>query len=203
MVESNLASVVVSLHRVAPRFDAAAASVRAVEFRSELVVNEIRPPANLAPDALALSGDVEPQAHGQDSDYGTGRFILLHDESEPEAWRGDFRVVCFAQAPLETEIGVDPFLTDVAWSWLIDALDSRGAAYDHPSGTATTINSKGYGELADQGEGAQIELRASWTPRDLDLGAHAAAWGELLCMLAGLPPVESDSVTVLRPRRRA
>lgn len=194
--------MVVSLHPAAPIFDAAAESIRALEFRSDLVVDEIRPPANLAPEALALTGDVRPDAHGEDSELGTGRFILLHDEAEPDAWRGEFRVVCFAQAPLETEIGVDPFLAEVAWSWLIDALESRGAAFEHPSGTATTINSRGFGELAEQGEGAQLELRASWTPRDVELGAHAEAWGELLCMLAGLPPVDAEAVTVLRRPRR-
>lgn len=194
--------MVVSLHRAAPAFEAAAESIRALEFRSDLVVSEIRAPANLAPEALALSGDVRPSVHGEDSDLATGRFILLHDDAEPDAWRGSFRVVCFAQAPLETEIGVDPFLSDVAWSWLVDALESRGAAFAHASGTATTINSKGFGELAEQGEGAQIELRASWTPHDLDLGAHAEAWGELLCMLAGLPPVDAEGVTVLRRPRK-
>lgn len=61
--------------------------------------------------------------------YGTGRFILLHDPDEPDAWGGAWRIVIFAQAPLETEIGTDPLLADVTWSWLVDALDSRGAVY--------------------------------------------------------------------------
>ncbi|PPF47291.1 MULTISPECIES: DUF3000 domain-containing protein [Pseudoclavibacter] len=197
--------MVVPLHRSAPEFEAAVEAVRAAEFRSALTVSEIRPPANLAPESLALSGDVRPTAHASDSELGTGRFILLHDESEPEAWRGAFRVVCFAQAPLEPEIGVDPFLAPVAWSWLMDALESRGAAFEHPSGTATTINGRGFGELEDQGEGAQIELRASWTPRETDLAAHAEAWGELLCLLAGMPPESEadDGVEVLRHLRKA
>lgn len=193
--------MVVSLHIPHSEFDAASTSIREVDFRADLVVNEIRAPSGLAPDALALSGDVRPAAEGADSEFGTGRFILLHDPAEPEAWRGPFRVVCFAQAPLELEIGADPCLPDVAWSWLMDALSSGGAAFDYPSGTATTVNSRGYGELADQQEGAQIELRASWSPRDLDLGAHAEAWGELLCQLAGLPPVDGAGVQVLSHRR--
>lgn len=108
--------------------------------------------------------------------------------------------MCFAQAPLETDIGIDPFLADVAWSWLVDALDNRGAGYHSLSGTATKILSTGYGELADQGDGAQIELRASWTPRDHKVGAHVEGWGELLCMLAGLPPA-IEGVTMLSARR--
>jgi hypothetical protein len=148
---------------------------------------------------VALAADVTPARHGVDSPLGTGRFILLHDPAAPEAWGGEFRVVCFAQAPLETEIGVDPFLADVAWSWLVDALAARGAKYTAASGTATKILSTGFGELESQGDGALIELRASWTPTDNEIGAHVEGWSELLCMLAGLPPaIEGVSVLSLR-----
>jgi hypothetical protein len=181
-------------------FRAALKSLRSASTRAELVVNEISAPGNLAPHSVALSADVNPPRHGSDSELGTGRFILLYDEDEPEAWGGAFRVVCFAQAPLETEIGLDPFLADVAWSWLVDALEARGANYTAASGTATKIISSGFGELAKQGDGAQIELRASWTPTDHDLGAHVEGWGELLCMLAGLPPA-IEGVTMLSARR--
>ena len=163
-------------------------------------MSEIPAPAQLAPNAVALSADVNPARHGEDSELGTGRFILLHDPQEPDAWGGAFRIVCFAQAPLETEIGLDPFLADVAWSWLVDALDARHADYSAASGTATKIISTGFGELAAQGDGAQIELRASWTPAGTDVSAHVEAWGELLCMLAGLPPT-TEGVTMM-PRRR-
>jgi hypothetical protein len=181
-------------------FEAALVSVRAAVPRAELTISEIAAPASLAPFAVALSADVSPSRHGDDSELGTGRFILLYDPTEPEAWGGRFRVVCFAQAPLETDIGLDPFLADVAWSWLIDALDARGARYIAASGTATKILSTGFGELAHQGDGAQIELRASWTPLDAAVAPHVEGWGELLCMLAGLPP-HSEGVTAL-PRRR-
>jgi hypothetical protein len=162
---------------------------RSARPRTELVITEISAPGNLAPYAVALSADVAPVRHGSDSDFGTGRFILLYDPEEPDSWGGPFRVVCFAQAPLETDIGIDPFLAEVAWAWLVDALDTRGAVYTAASGTATKILSSGFGELASQGDGAQIELRASWSPLNNDLAAHVEGWGELLCMLAGLPPV--------------
>jgi len=174
-------------HRPA-QFAAALDAIRHASPRAELIVTEIAAPGNLAPFAVALSADVTPVRHGSDSDFGTGRFILLYDPDEPESWGGPFRVVCFAQAPLETDIGVDPFLAEVAWAWLVDALDSGGANYAAASGTATKILSSGFGELAHQGDGAQIELRASWSPLDGNLAAHVEGWGELLCMLAGLPP---------------
>lgn len=195
--------MVVSLHPVPAEFDRASASIRAVEFRTDLRVQEIRPPEGLAPHSMALAADVSPETLHGDSQVGTGRFILLHDVSEPEAWRGRFRVVCFAQAPLETDIGGDGMLPEVAWAWLIDSLADTGAAYDFPSGTVTVVNSKGFGELTEQGEGSQIEMRASWTPLTDELGPHVEAWSTLLCLLAGLPPVDTRDVPVLRPTRQA
>ena len=91
--------------------------------------------------------------------------------------------------------GKDAELADI-----VDALDERGADYASASGTATKIISTGFGELARQGDGAQIELRASWTPHESDLGAHVEAWGDLLCMLAGIPPLP-DGVRLLAHRR--
>lgn len=185
-----------------PEFAAALRALRSALRRPELVVTEIPAPSRLAPYAVAFSADIKPVRHGSDSDLGTGRFILLYDPEEPDAWGGAFRVVCFAQAPLETEIGLDPFLAEVTWTWLVDALDARGARYIAASGTATKILSSGFGELARQGDGAQIELRASWTPLDHNLTAHVEGWGELLCMLAGLPPA-GEGISMLSARRAA
>lgn len=183
-------------------FAAALSAIRRATSRTELVVAEIAAPAGLAPYAIALSADVRPVRHGSDSELGTGRFILLYDPEEPEGWNGAFRVVCFAQAPLEVEIGLDPFLAEVTWAWLVDALDARKAKYTAASGTATKVISSGFGALAKQGDGAQIELRASWTPLDHNLTAHVEGWGELLCMLAGLPPA-GEGVSMLSARRAA
>lgn len=168
--------------------------------RKELTLAEIPAPSGIAPFAAAFAADVTPARHDDDSEPGTGRFILLHDPVGQQAWGGQFRIVCFAHAPLETEIGVDPFLADVAWSWLVDALAARGARHHSLSGTATKILSTGYGELAEQGDSAQIELRASWTPTGTDIAAHVEGWGELVCMLAGLPP-SNEGVTMLSSRR--
>ncbi len=183
-------------------FARAVESVRAAELRPELVLGEIPSPGQVAPFSIALAGDVRPSQHGVDSVLGTGRFILLHDPDEPESWGGAFRVVCFAQAPLENDIGIDPFVAEVTWSWLLEALASGGADYTAASGTATKVLSTGFGELAGQGDGAQLELRASWTPVDGSLDAHVEAWGELLCMLAGLPP-RGDAVGLLPLHRSA
>jgi hypothetical protein len=170
--------------------------------RSDLRVNQIPAPSGIAPWSVALSADVTPARHDEDSEHGTGRFILLYDPESPDAWGGPFRVVCFAQAPLETELGVDPMLAEVAWSWLVDALETRNARYTAASGTATKTLSTGFGALSTQGDVAQVELRASWTPGTGSLGAHVEAWGELLRMLAGLPPV-AEGVRLLAAHRVA
>lgn len=175
-------------------FEVAAAQIRGARLRSELVTQEIPAPERIAPRSIAMAAGV---ARGPrrglspdgtiDSHYGAGRLVLMHDPESAEEWGAPFRIVCFAQAPLEVEIGVDPFISDVAWSWLVDALDSHGAEYTYLSGTATKTLSSGFGTLEAQGDAAQIELRASWTPLGADFGAHAEAWSELLCLLAGLP----------------
>ncbi|WGD36318.1 DUF3000 domain-containing protein [Lysinibacter sp. HNR] len=183
-----------------PEFVHAINSIRSAAYRPELLVRSIEPPARLAPHSVSLAADITPQQHGVDSPHGTGRFILLYDPEEPEEWGGAFRAICFAQAPLETEIGLDPFLAEVTWSWLIDGLNARSARYTAASGTSTKILSTGFGELASQGDGTQIELRASWSPLDHNIGPHVEGWGELLCMLAGLPPT-SEGVASLQARR--
>jgi hypothetical protein len=181
-------------------FEAAAAELRETVFRADITVREIPTPQGLAPYAIALAADVRPGDDGE-SVYGTGRFVLLHDPEGPAAWDGTWRIVLFAQAPLETEIGTDPLLADVAWSWLIDALDSRNAAYHSASGTSTKTLSKGFGGLAVEGDGAQIELRASWTPEG-PFRPHIEAWAELVGMLAGLPP-GSEGIAVIGARKAA
>lgn len=181
-------------------FDDVARQIRDVAFRADITVHEIAAPEGLAPHALALAANVRPDEDG-DSSYGTGRLVVLYDPDEPEAWGGAWRIVAFAQAPLEPEIGTDPLLSEVAWSWLMDALGSRDAHFHAASGTATKTLSKGFGGLASERDGAQIELRASWSPSG-PLPAHVEAWAELLGMLAGLPP-GSEGVAVLGARKAA
>jgi hypothetical protein len=182
-------------------FGQALRAVSGATIRPELVLTEIPAPTGLAPHAIALAGDVRPARHGLDSLLGTGRFVLLHDPDEPEAWGGSFRVVCFAQAPLDSEMAQDPVMTDVAWSYLRDALDARGASYSAASGTATKVLSTGFGDLAGQSDAAHLELRASWTPAESSIAASVEGWSELLCLLAGLPPT-ADAVGLL-PHVRA
>lgn len=188
---SSVPSVIATDRGLPEAFAEAAEQLRRARYRSELLVREIAAPDNIAPHAVAFAAGVRPGAAAEDatvdSPDGAGRLVLLHDPESAAEWGGEFRIVCYAQAPLEIELGVDPFIVDVAWSWLVDALESRDAEYTAASGTATKTLSSGFGTLASQGDGAQLELRASWTPLGTTFDAHAAAWSELLCLLAGLP----------------
>lgn len=185
-------------------FDAATVQLRSARFRRELLVREIASPERIAPNSIALSAGVElgsqhSGAPSGDSPYGAGRLILLHDPASRDEWGGSFRFVCYAQAPLEVEIGVEPFIADVTWSWLLEALDTRSASYTYASGTATKTISTGFGALEAQADSAQLELRASWTPLDEHFARHAEAWGELICLLAGLP--HDEGVASLQTHR--
>jgi hypothetical protein len=181
-----------------PEFDQAVANADKAVFRPELAVRDIPAPEGIAPYAKAWSSVVSPEARG--GDHGTSRLVILFDPSEPEGWSGRFRAVCFAKAPLDQSMGEDPMLPRVAWSWLTDALDQRGAQYHRAAGTASTIVSTGFGELHSDSVGAEIEMRASWSPLDDDLSSHLEAWSEFVCMLAGFPPT-TEGVTALRAGR--
>jgi hypothetical protein len=195
-------------HRMAANSDADLAPDafrRAVEdlmsapWRAELHVEELPAPQRIAPYSAAITADVV--ANGDE--VGSGRFVLLHDPAGNPAWHGTFRCVTFARADLDPEMATDPLLAGVGWSWLIDALGSHGANYDAPSGTVTSVSSESFGGMAGEVPRAEIEVRASWTPL-LDEGAglnlHLAAWAELLCTLAGLPPLAAG--VVMMPSRR-
>ena len=179
----------------------AVASADAASLRSELRVFETAAPEGLAPFQRAWAADVEPQHASSDNEYGTGRLVFLFDPSAPEAWESTYRMVVFAQAPIEPLMGQDEFLPNVAWSWLIDALDSSGASYFHAAGTTTSVVSTGFGEMESEGSGAQVEVRASWSPTTHDIGPHLEAWSEFVCMLAGFPPTHEGVATL--PTSRA
>ncbi len=191
-------------------FSTVAAALRAAvaATRPEVVLTETRAPSKIAPQALALLASVnrpgEPSR--EDAEIAVGRLVLLHDPEGQAAWDGTYRIACFARADVEAEMGADPMLADVTWSWLVDALEANEAVHDALAGTVTVTRSSRFGALAedDPGEGAssEVELRCSWTPRwDEDPARHLSAFTQLLADLAGLPP-DLPGVVALSARRR-
>lgn len=181
-------------------FAAALTNLSEAELRAELTISEIAAPAKLAAHAVAFAADVSDEHLSEHSDAGTGRFVLLHDENPHDQWGSNFRVVAFAKSPLEAIIGADEMISDVAWAWLVEALNNRGAKYSHEAGTITRIISTGYGTLNNQGEHAELEMRISWTPEG-DFSKHLEAWQDLLCMMSGYPLLP-PSVSQLRMRQQ-
>ncbi|GGZ26222.1 hypothetical protein GCM10010365_53180 [Streptomyces poonensis] len=185
-------------------FRAAVDALRGARLRPEIEIEATRPPQRLAPYAYAL----EAAVLDDDEDLADGRLILLHDPAGHEAWQGSFRLVTLIRAELEPEMAADPLLPEVCWAWLTGALQSRGLPYGEPSGTVTRASSHYFGGLSSRPAASQIEIRASWTPREglggvPDTASHLASWCDLLAQVAGLPPaVPGDASVVTLPQRR-
>ncbi len=174
-------------------FRRAVESLTSTAVRREVRVEPLRPPQRLAPFSYAVSAEII-DADGRD--LATGRLVLLHDPDGHEAWDGVLRLVAYASADLDDEMGVDPMLPAVGWSWLTDALDDREAAHRAAGGTVTQTTSTRFGDMHGPRTTVSIELRASWTADSPDLAPHLHAFVDLLCTAAGLPP---EGVTVLSP----
>jgi hypothetical protein len=174
-------------------FRAAVTSLTGTAVRREVRVEPLRPPQRLAPWSYAISADVL----GNDGEeLATGRLVLLHDPEGVEAWDGVLRLVAFASAELDPQMGTDEMLPAVGWSWLVDALDERHAAYRAAGGTVTQTTSTRFGDLAGPSTTVALELRASWTADTAEMGPHLNAFVDTLCLAAGLPP---EGVTLLSP----
>jgi hypothetical protein len=204
-----------ALAQVPSDFLTALGTLRKAHCRSELRLEELPAPSRLAPYAVALGAEVigrtgTTPVHGpammaaariEPAELATGRFILLHDPDGSPLWDGTFRIVTYIRAQLEADIGNDAMLGSVAWTWLVEALETHNAPYRAAGGTATRILSESYGTLSDRPDSIDIELRASWTPAATDVRSHLEAWADMVCTFAGLPPLP-DGVSALPRRRR-
>lgn len=177
-------------------FAAALASLRERRLRGEVHLAEIPGPTRVAPYSVALEGEVvEPDGE----EVATGRFVVLHDPDGQETWQGTFRVVTLVRATLEPELAADPLLADVAWTWVTESLSAAGVEVLAIGGTVTRVLSQSFGALEATPDAVDLEIRASWTPTDPDLGVHLAVWADLMATAGGLPPLP-DGVTALSSR---
>lgn len=193
------------LQRLPGDFRAALSGLRRARSRPEITLEEIPAPGRLAPYAVALAAEVHDHSTASDGvlppELATGRFILLHDPAGSPVWNGTFRVVTYIRASLESDLGNDPMVGAVAWTWLVEALESHRAAYSEAGGTATRVLSESFGGLAGRPDTIDIELRASWTPNGPDSTEHLEAWADMVCAFAGLPPVPEGVTPLPRIRR--
>lgn len=187
-----------SLHSAPQTFRVALEQLRQADTRGEVELDEVPAPAMLAPYAVAMSADVADQ---DGEALAVGRFILLYDPNYSEVWDGNFRIVTYIRTSLEADVGEDPLVSEVAWTWTVEALDAAAATYRQPGGTASRVLSQSFGMLEQQVDAIDLELRASWTPAGDNLDRHLTAWSEMVCTFAGLPPT-AEGVIPLNPARR-
>jgi hypothetical protein len=189
----------------AQRFERIAAAVGSVETRPEVSLDQVPAPTRLATFGVALSAEVLDDG----DELGSGRFVLLHEPGGHEAWDGDFRCVTFVRASVERDLADDPMLPAVGWSWLCEAIESHGAALRTLGGTVTAVTNESFGTMAGEPGGADVEIRASWTPAlgpaseaAVSVRPHVRAWLDLMCTAAGLTPLPDGVVALPRQRPR-
>jgi hypothetical protein len=177
-------------------FRRAVESLHIAEVRPEIEFEDLPAPQRLAPHSAAIGASV----YRDDDELAVGRLILLYDPDGQRGWEGPFRLVAYVRADMEPEITSDPLLGPVAWSWLTEALETHHADYSAAGGTVTRAVSEGFGNKAEDPVTTELELRASWSPAAEDLSGHVAAWCDLMCVAAGIPPLPPDVAAM--PRRR-
>ncbi|WP_430332227.1 DUF3000 domain-containing protein [Rhodococcus sp. ACT016] len=185
-------------------FRAAVDAMNSAAVHPDIELGPIRPPQRLAPYSYAIGAEVRHPDTGDEHAVFSegdafGRLILLYDPDGDEAWNGTMRLVAYIQADLEPALAGDPLLPEVAWSWLVDALDEKADEIVALGGTVTATSSVRYGDIAGPPHAHQLELRASWTATSTALASHVEAFCDVLEHAAGLPPA---GVTKLGRRGR-
>jgi hypothetical protein len=168
-------------------FQAALEALATVHPRPEIVIEHIPAPQRLAPFSHAIGVHVSDPADDED-ELAVGRFILLFDPEGHEAWQGTTRCVAYLSASTDSEMVDDSMFSEVAWSWLTDALTEHGAGHHAVGGTVTRTASTRFGSIAAPEHSVDVEIRASWTAEGTDLDTHLTAFLQVLGNAAGLPP---------------
>ncbi|MCZ2818267.1 DUF3000 domain-containing protein [Modestobacter sp. VKM Ac-2984] len=168
-------------------FQAALEALATVRPRPEVVVEHIPAPQRLAPWSHAIGLRVG-HPEDEEEELASGRFILLFDPEGHEAWQGTTRCVGYVSASTDSDMVDDSMFSEVAWSWLIDALAESGGAHHSVGGTVTRTASTRFGSIAAPEHSVDVEIRASWTADGTDLDRHLTAFLEVLGTAAGLPP---------------
>lgn len=172
---------------VAAEFAAAVLSIKHSASRSELEIQQLASPQDIATHSIAFSAEIASETSEVSGALGTGRFVLFWSPEPQENWASNFRVVCFARSPLETDIGREADSSDVLWQWMTSSLANSGAEFSALAGTTTRIISSGHGMMEKESEHAEIEIRASWSPLGTEIHRHFEAWQNLICVMSDLP----------------
>lgn len=164
-------------------------SLKGHTFRPEIHISQIPPPKRIAPWAVALMAEVNDSDDlDSDTHRGEARFVLLYDPEGQNSWNGTMRIVAHAMSPVESVMADDPLLGEVAWSWLVDSLESEGANFHSLTGTVTRVYNESFTGTQIDGLDTNIELRASWSPATPDCSPHLQGWAHFVASICGLDP---------------
>jgi DUF3000 family protein len=175
-------------------FQAALEALATVHPRPEVELEDIPAPQRLAPWSYAIGLRVGVPGDEED-ELASGRFIVLFDPEGHEAWAGTTRCVGYLSAGTDSEMVDDSMFSEVAWSWLTDALTEQAAGHHSVGGTVTRTASTRFGSIAAPEHSVDVEIRASWTAEGTDLDKHLLAFIEVLANAAGLPPAGTHLLT--------
>lgn len=176
-------------------FAAAAISLGEPFLRGELDTTQIAAPKGIAPTALAFAAEV-PNKADTAANRGVGRIVFIHDPEQFFVWGSNFRVIAYGKSPVETDVHRDEDPANYYWNLLIRALEKHNVKYTNEAGTVTKMSSTGMGSLASEAPASEVELRASWSPKEGDFGSHFAAWQDLIATMAG-NLLEGEDITPL------
>jgi hypothetical protein len=172
-------------------------SLRDVNAHQDIELEEVPAPRKIAPYAAALRAFTI--AEDDEIPIATGRFVVLYDPDEQPGWNSRFRIIIHVRSQMDAEMGTDPLLGEVVWSWAHDALDDAGANARDMNGTVTRELSETFGGLTLDRSDVEIEMRASWSPATNDLGPHLEAWLNLIAQTAGTCDDPDSTDTSIEP----
>jgi len=189
--------VATALTQVPAQFAQALTSLRAAALDVGVEVREVPAPSRAAAYAVALSGSLA-RAGSPDDEVADGTFVVLYDPPVTPVDDGTFRVIVLVRAELDEEMSGDPMLPEVAWDWMLESLERCPVPPVDPGGSVTRTITTSHGAVAGRPEEVELELRASWSSAEPDVGPFLTAWAGVLRAFAGVPP---HGVTALDDRR--
>ena len=166
-------------------FVSALLSIKSCPIPKWLHVKEIPLKPTIAPFCAGITAHTTPT----DEEHAEGKFILLFDPNTQEGWNGTFRIITMFSTNLTTDLLEEHLITQVAWSWLGESLESANAKYCNLTGSVTKHHTDAFGGLVLQDQQGKIQIRASWSPvfdtENIDLAQHFKAFCNMLETLSG------------------
>ncbi|PIE21508.1 MAG: hypothetical protein CSA64_01745 [Arachnia propionica] len=170
-------------------FSLALGDLADMRWHPNINTQDMGAPQRIAPYSNAIAAEfISPAGDA----LATGRLVVLYNPAGDDSWDSTFRLVSYIQAPIELAMAADPLLPDVAWSWLVDALAHHGADCVSLAGTVTASYGRSFGDMRDDPDRGDVEMRASWSPEVPSghwLSQHLHSWQELLLWFSGQPPL--------------